>query len=150
VSSGERGPPRGRFIPIRGGRYDTVGEDEAAAVGRALIAQIRGDPLTPAERALLARMRSSAAEDARAPTPVVDASETLATFERGADAELRVTWRRFKGSAPFLDIRRWERTADGTRPTRQGVTIRARELSRFVSAVLSAVRRVGGGVAEDA
>lgn len=134
---------RGRFIPI-GSRYEPVSEPEAAALGRALLAQIRGEPLTPSESALLARMRSAAPEDARAPAPVIDVSETLLTLERGADAEVRITWRRFKGSSPFLDIRRWERVpGEGMRPTRQGVTIRARELSRLMSVLVQAVRRIG-------
>jgi hypothetical protein len=135
---------RGRFIPI-GGRYDPVSEPEAAELGRALLAQIRGDVLTPSEQVLLKRMRSSAPEDARAPTPVVEISETLLTLDRGADAEVRVTWRRFKGSSPFLDIRRWERAAPGEelRPTRQGVTIRARELARLMSVLVQTVRKIG-------
>lgn len=136
--------PRGRFIAIPGGRHDTVGEEEAGAIGRALLAQMRGDPLSPTEQALLARLRSDAPADARAPTPVVEISETLAAFDRGPDAELRITWRRFKGSAPFLDIRRWERApGEAMRPTRQGITIRARELSRFMTVIVHAVRRIG-------
>lgn len=134
---------RGRFIPI-GGRYDPVSEPEAAELGRALLAQIRGEVLTPSERALVARMRSSAPDDARAPAPVVDVSDTLLTLDRGPDAEVRVTWRRFKGSSPFLDIRRWERVSgEGLRPTRQGVTIRARELARLMSVLVQTVRKIG-------
>lgn len=137
---------RGRFIPI-GGRYDPVSEPEAAELGRALLAQIRGDVLTPSEQALLKRMRSSAPEDARAPTPVVEVSETLLTLDRGADAEVRVTWRRFKGSSPFLDIRRWERAPGEKelRPTRQGVTLRARELARLMTVLVQTVRKIGSG-----
>ena len=145
MSGDEREPPRGRFIPLQGGRYDTASDGEAAAFGRALLAQMRGDPLSPTEQALLARMRSDAAEDARAPAPVMDVSETLATFERSGDAEVRITFRRFKGSTPFLDIRRWERgRGNEMHPTRQGITIRARELTRFVNAAMQALRKIGG------
>lgn len=141
---------RGRFIPI-GGAYDPVGDGEAAALGRALLAQIRGEILTPGEKALVARMKSRAAEDARAPAPVVEVSETLATFERGPDAEVRVTWRSFKGSSPFLDIRRWERThGEAMRPTRQGVTIRLREISRLMQVVVQVARRLGEAVEREA
>jgi hypothetical protein len=140
MSSDDR---RGRFIPI-GGRYDPVSEPEAAELGRALLAQIRGDVLTPTEQALLKRMRSSSPDDARAPTPVVEVSETLLTLDRGADAEVRVTWRRFKGSSPFLDIRRWERApGEELKPTRQGVIIRARELARLMTVVVQTVRKIG-------
>ncbi len=135
---------RGRFIPI-GARYEPVTEPEAAELGRALLAQIRGDVLTPSEKALIARMRSNAPEDVRAPTPVVELSETLLTLDRGPDAEVRLTLRRFKGSSPFLDIRRWERTADGMRPTRQGVTIRAREVARVMTVLVQVARKLGNG-----
>lgn len=145
------GDDRFRFIPI-GGHFDPVKDDEAAALGHALLAQLRGEPLSPNEKALLARSRSRAVEDARAPTPVVEVSETLATFERGADAELRVTWRSYRGSSPFLDIRRWERThGDTMRPTRHGITLRVRELSRLLSVLVQAIRKAGleTGVAEE-
>lgn len=133
---------RGRFIPI-GGHYDPVSEPEAAELGRALLAQIRGDVLTPREAALVARMRSSSPADARAPTPVVELSETLLTLERGEHAEVRITWRRYKGSGPFLDLRRWERTDRGMRPTPKGVTIRARELPRLMTVIVQTVRKLG-------
>lgn len=133
---------RRRFIPL-GGHFDPVGDDEASALGHALLAQLRGEPLSPSERALLARSRSRAYADARAPAPVAEVSETLATFERGPDAELRVSWRRFKGSSPFLDLRRWERAPrEGMRPTRHGITLRARELSRMMSVLVQALHRV--------
>lgn len=135
---------RVRFLPIGGGLYDPVEDGEAAALGRALLAQLRGDPLTPAERALVARSRSRAPQDARAPTPVVEVSETLAAFERGEGAEVRVTWRSYKGSTPFLDIRRWEHVrGEGMRPTRQGVTIRLREIARLMQVVVQVARRLG-------
>lgn len=142
--------PRFRFLPI-GGAYDPVEDEEAAALGRALLAQIRGEPLTPSEKALVARMRSRRPEDARAPTPVVEVSETLATFERGPDAEVRVTWRSYKGSSPFLDIRRWERApGQPMRPTQKGVTIRLREISRLMQVVVQVARKLGEGrAAED-
>lgn len=131
-------------VSERGGRYDPVNDDEAAAVGRALLAELRGEELTPSQRALLLRSRSRSRLDARAPTPVVDASETLLTLGRGEEAEVRIRWRRYKGSSPFLDIRRFERAAGGRmRPTRQGVTIRARELGRVMSTLVAAARRLG-------
>jgi hypothetical protein len=152
MASGGDGDDRFRFIPI-GSQYDPVRDDEAAALGHALLAQLRGEPLSPAERALLARSRSRAVQDRRAPTPVVEVSETLATFERGPDAEVRVSWRSYKGSSPFLDVRRWERVhGDGMRPTRQGVSIRLRELSRLMTVLVQALQRAGvtaPGVAEE-
>ncbi|MGE0790410.1 MAG: PC4/YdbC family ssDNA-binding protein [Sandaracinaceae bacterium] len=136
--AGGRAPAQGR-----GGRFDPVNEDEAAALGRALLAELRGDDLTPEQLSLLERSRSAAAMDERAPTPVVDASDTLVTFGRGDDAEVWVSWRRYRGSSPFLDIRRFERAPDGEmRPTRQGVTIRARELGRLLTALLNAAKRL--------
>ncbi len=132
-----------RFLPL-GGAYDPVGDDEAAALGRALVAQIRGESLTGEQKALVSRMRSRAPEDARAPVPVVEVSETLATFERGEGAELRISWRSYKGSTPFLDIRRWERgEGKAMRPTRQGVTIRLKEISRLLQVVVQVARRLG-------
>jgi hypothetical protein len=139
------GDDRGRFIPI-GGDYEPVGDDEAAALGHALLAKLRGERLSPEEQALLSRPRSRSRFDARAPTPVVEVAETLASFERGPDAELRLTWRRYKGSTPFLDLRRWERgPGGGMRPTRQGVTLRLRELSRAMSAIVQALQRAERG-----
>jgi hypothetical protein len=137
------------------GRYDIVSEGEAAAIGRALLAKIRGEPLSVSEQALLARARSNAPEDERAPGPVIDVSETLAVFERGEDAEVRLTWRSYRGSSPFLDIRRWERAPgeDTLKPTRQGVTIRTKEIGRMLTAIVQAMRKFGGvsdaRVAED-
>lgn len=126
------------------GKYDAVSENEAAALGRALLAKIRGEVLSPSEQAVLARAQSLSEGDERAPTPVVDVSETLATFERGEDAEIRVSWRSYKGSSPFLDIRRWERApGEPMKPTRQGVTIRAREVGRLLTIIVQAMRRFG-------
>src|SRR5690606_2543111 len=99
---------------------------------------------TPSEKALLARIRSDAPDQARAPTPVVEQSETLLILDRGADAEVRLSWRRYRGSSPFLDIRRWERVpGEGMRPTRQGVTIRAREVVRVMSVLVQITRKLG-------
>jgi hypothetical protein len=131
-------------VSERRGRYDAVNENEAAALGRALLAKIRGEVLTPSEQALIARAESQSTEDERAPTPIVDVSETLATFERGEDAELRIMWRSYKGSTPFLDIRRFERVpGEAMKPTRQGVTIRAREVGRLMTIIVQAMRRFG-------
>jgi hypothetical protein len=126
------------------GRYDAVAEDEAAAYGRALLAEMRGEELTEEQKARLARARAEAAAHRRAPAPVVDVSETLLTLERGERSEVRISWRRYKGSSPFLDFRRWERLPgdDEMRPTRQGVTIRAREITRLLTTVVGAARRL--------
>lgn len=142
---------RFRCIPL-GGLYDPVDDEEAAALGRALVARIRGEPLTPSEEALLSRLGSRGPEDERAPSPVLEVSETLATFERGPDAEVRVTWRSYKGSSPFLDIRRWERApGQPMRPTQKGVTIRMREISRLMQVVVQVARKLGEspGTTED-
>jgi hypothetical protein len=129
---------------VSGGRYEPVSEAEAAMLGRALLAKMRGEELTSEERALLSRSESTSALDERtALRPVEEVSETLLTLERGEGAELRVTWRRFRGSGPFLDIRRWEKHQGGLRPTRQGVTIRAREIGLLLTAVMAAANRVG-------
>jgi hypothetical protein len=131
--------------PARGtGRYDTVAEDESAAYGRALLAEMRGEELTADQEALLQRARAQAEAHRRAPTPVVDVSETLLTLDRGERAEVRISWRRYKGSSPFLDFRRWERVPgdDEMRPTRKGVTIRAREITRLLTTVVGAARRL--------
>lgn len=133
-------------------RYETVAEPEAAELGRALLARLRGDGLTDAQEALLLRAAEAPELDRRAPTPVIDVSETLLTLGRGDDAEVRVSWRRYKGSSPFLDIRRWEReptSSGGMHPTRQGVTIRARELPRLLRVVVEVARRAVGPAGED-
>ncbi|MCA9608697.1 MAG: hypothetical protein KC619_24000 [Myxococcales bacterium] len=121
----------------RGGRYDTATDAEAAAIGRALVAELRGDDLTVSQRALLANARSSAPEEERAPGPVLDQDQTLLTLDRGEGAELRVRWRRYKGSAHFLDLRRFERGDRGEMvPTRQGVTIRGHEVQKLLAALV--------------
>ncbi len=127
------------FLPgARAGRYDTATDDEAAAIGRALVAELRGDDLTVSQRALLASARNAAeAEEARAPGPVLDEDQTLLTLGRGEGAELRVRWRRYRGSAHFLDLRRFERTDRGEMaPTRQGVTIRGHEVQKLLAALV--------------
>lgn len=133
-----------QLFPVTAGRYDPVDEVESAAYGRALLAKVRGDELTPAQRAVLTPLAHDPPADERAPTPVVDESTTLLTLDRGDDAEVRVSWRRYKGSSHFLDIRRWEAGSSGMRPTRQGVSIRMRELPRFLKAVLLASRLPAG------
>ena len=127
------------------GHFEPVEGEEGGCIGRAVVAQLRGEVLTPEQRASLARARASSAAaerewDRRAPPPVIDVSETLLVFERGPRTEVRVSWRRYKGSAPFLDIRRWEKDARGMHPTRQGVTIRLRELPRLLRVLLLAAR----------
>lgn len=124
----------------KGGRYDPMPEDEAAALGKALLASIRGDRLTPAQRAVIARARS--AEDPQAPSPVLEHDEVIATFPRGEEAEVRVSWRAFRGSSPFLDVRRFERAPEGLRPSKQGVTIRGRELGQLMSALVQAMGKL--------
>lgn len=121
----------------RGGRYEAVSDPEAVAMGGALIAQLRGQELTLSQRALLARARSEMSVDERSPTPIIDTSETLLTLGRGPDAEVRVSWRRYKGSSPFLDVRRFERGDRGVlRPTRQGITIRGNEVARLLTTLV--------------
>ncbi|MGF1467347.1 MAG: PC4/YdbC family ssDNA-binding protein [Sandaracinaceae bacterium] len=123
-------------------RYDPVSEEEAAALGQAVLARIRGEPLTPSQSALLARGRSEAREE-RAPGPVLDVDEVVLRLPRGAEAEIRVSLRSYRGSDPFLDLRRWERTAAGAyRPTRQGVTVRRREIGRLLSALVQLAGRL--------
>ena len=134
------------FVEAPSSRFDPVCDDEAAAFGRALLARVRGEPLTPEQRALLSRARAEAPEDRRAPTPVVDLSETLLALPRGEDAELRVQLRRYKGSRPFVDIRRWERSDGALRPTRQGVTVRMREITQVLGAISTAARRIAAGL----
>lgn len=119
------------------GRYDAVDDTEAAAMGRALLARLRGEDLSASQRALLARAGSESPDDRRAPTPVIESSETLLTLGRGSDAEVRVSWRRYKGSSPFLDVRRFERGDRGALlPTRQGITIRGHEVERLLMALV--------------
>ena len=67
------------------------------------------------------------------------------------DPEMRAGYetdwtRRYRGSAPFLDLRRFERTDRGEMlPTRQGVTIRGHEVLRLLSSLvkLEASREAG-------
>jgi hypothetical protein len=141
---------RRKFFPV-GGHYDPVSDDEAAAIGRALLSRIRGEKLSPSQEALLLRARSFHAMDARAPAPVPDVEESLIAFERGPDAEIRISWRSYKGSSPFLDLRRFERAHGESemKPTRQGVTIRARELSRVLTVLVQIVQRLDEEQSED-
>ena len=119
------------------GRYDTASNEEAAAVGRALLAQLRGEALTAAQKGILARAHSRAPQEARAAAPVLDRDRTLLRLSRGDHAELRVRWRRYRGSSPFLDFRRFERTdRGGLLPTRQGVTIRGHEVKRLLTSLV--------------
>lgn len=126
-------------------RYDPVSEAEAAELGRALLDQLKGNALSDARRALLARASSQLPEDQRVGAPVVEESETLLVLPRGESAQLRVDVRRFRGSSPFLDLRRWERGTKGFHPTRQGVTIRSHELGRLWEALAGALRRAEAG-----
>ena len=116
---------------LGGGQHDPVSEPEATAIGHALLAKLRGEELTFSQRALLARAPEQSEAERRAPTPVQEVSRTLLTLPRGRDAEVRVRWRRFRGSTPFLDLRRFERADRGELlPTRQGVTIRGAEIGQ--------------------
>lgn len=128
-----------------GSRYDPVDPTEGAQYGRALLARMRKEPLSPLQQALLAQTATEAPAEQRAPTPVVDLSQTLLTLGRGEDAEVRLSLRRYKGSRPFFDIRRWERTDGELRATRQGITIRARELPRLLGALTEAAARIAAG-----
>lgn len=131
----------GRFRPM-GSRYEAVSEAEAAEFGHALLNRIRGEPLTLSQRELLARTQE-AAPSPRAPGPVVEQDELLLALPRGDEAQVRISLRRFRGSSLFLDLRRWEIRADGSwRPTRSGVTLRARELGRVSSALVAILKRV--------
>jgi hypothetical protein len=67
-------------------------------------------------------------------------SRVLARFARGDDAEIRVSYdsRRAEdgGEIPWISIRRWYRPAGGElRPTRQGTTIRVREIGELILAL---------------
>ncbi len=131
--------------PAKSDRYDTASNEEAAAIGRALLAELRGEELTTTQRALLRRTRSAAPE-ARVASPVLDRDRTLLCLSRGDNAEIRVRWRRYRGSSPFLDLRRFERGDRGALlPTRQGVTIRAHEVKRLLASLvkLEAFRDAG-------
>lgn len=126
-------------------REDPISEEEAAALGRALLAKLKGQPLTREEKRLVERQQTPPGpSEARVSGPVVDEEEELLSLPRRDGAEVRVTLRRFRGTAPFLDLRRWERIKGEWKPTRQGLTIRAREMSRFLSAVLAAAGRIDG------
>ena len=93
---------------------------------------------------MLSSARAPAPEP-RAPTPVVDSEQTLLCLPRGRDAEVRVRWRRYRGSSPFLDLRRFERPAGGgdLRPTRAGVTVRGHEVSRLISTLVKLEAAMG-------
>lgn len=123
-----------------------MSEPEAAAIGHALLAKLRGEELTLSQRALLAHAPERSEAERRAPTPVREVSRTLLRLPRGRDAEVRVRWRSFRGSTPFLDLRRFERGDGGElAPTRQGVTIRGREVGRFMSTLV----KLQAGLEED-
>lgn len=126
------------------GRHDIVADADSAAYGRALLAEMRGEALSEEQELMLQRARASAHADRRAPTPVTEVSDTLLTLDRGDNAEVRVSWRRYKGSSPFIDVRRWERLPGDVemRPTRQGVTIRAREITQMLTVIVQAARRL--------
>ena len=145
-----RGPGRGRERWGERMRNEPISEEEAAALGRALLAKLKGQPLTFEERRLVERQSRPPSEShRRTGGPVVEEEELLLTLPRRDGAEVRLSYRRFRGTSPFLDLRRWERSRGEWRPTRQGLTVRAREMSRFVSAVLAAAGRLdadrGGG-----
>jgi len=84
--------------PGAAGRYDTVAGDESAAYGRALLAEMRGEELTPDQRARLLQARAEAEAHRRAPAPVADVWETLLTLDRGERAEVRISWRRYEAA----------------------------------------------------
>ncbi|HMJ85075.1 MAG TPA: PC4/YdbC family ssDNA-binding protein [Vicinamibacterales bacterium] len=66
----------------------------------------------------------------------------LATLSRGADRELRIRWRSFKGHY-FVDVREWAASAQTGEwwPVKgKGVTIKARELREAITALQDAQR----------
>ena len=126
-------------------RYEPVDNEEASLLGRALLSQLRGDPLTPEQQTAIER---AGVPSRRAPEPVVERSETLLSLPRG-DAELRVSWRSYRGSTPFLDLRRWEKgRSGGMHPTKQGVVVRLRELPQLFGVIRAVARRAGSGETE--
>jgi Transcriptional Coactivator p15 (PC4) len=67
----------------------------------------------------------------------------LATIPRGADRELRVRWRQFKGH-DFVDGREWSAARDSGqwRPVKgKGITIKPRELEQVIDALEDARER---------
>jgi hypothetical protein len=80
----------------------------------------------------------------RSSTPPEDDGERIATYPRGADAELRMVVAEYNGR-PYLGLRIWERDGDGAAwwPTKKGVTVRTHELEDFARAVGVAVERLG-------
>ena len=101
---------------------------------------MRGEELRPDQALLLANARQRAEGERRAPKPIVDLEHTLLVLDRGSRAEVRIAVRRYRGSRPFLDVRRWEQTPEGLRPTRQGVSIRAREVTGLLATLGRATR----------
>ena len=70
-----------------------------------------------------------------------DDGRKLATINRGANRELRIRWREFKGHY-FLDLREWSVNPKNSQwwPEKgKGITIKARELKNVASAISEAV-----------
>jgi hypothetical protein len=67
----------------------------------------------------------------------------LATIPRGADRELRVRWREFKGHY-YVDLREWAastQTGEWWPVKGRGVTVKAREVAEVIVALEAAGRQ---------
>jgi Transcriptional Coactivator p15 (PC4) len=79
--------------------------------------------------------------------PLTDDGLKLASINRGPNRELRVRWREFKGHQ-FLDIREWSVNIGNAQwfPTKgKGVTVKARELNDFATAIKRALALIQAG-----
>jgi hypothetical protein len=78
------------------------------------------------------------------PAPPAEEGRRLATFPRGAGAELRVTLAEYEGH-PYISLRCWERGRDGPLwPSKtRGLSIRLREAEDVASALVEALELAG-------
>ena len=106
--------------------------------------------IPPEAQALLAMLRGRAANTpptAPAPAPREPSGELLASFPRNAREEVRLTWDTLTGKdgrpRSFLSVRLWALARPGLwKPTKEGVTIRARELRELLAVVAPLVARL--------